>query len=192
MPHFEKMLYDQAQLIEVYANTAKLTGDEFYSRVAGDIIEYVMRDLRHPEGGFYSAEDADSENTEGVKREGAFYVWTNEEIDEIVDGNVGGVACSDVFKFAFGVKENGNVDPYQDPHDELKLKNVLFEANNAAKCAEKFEIGEDEAVRVLQEAKTKLFEFRGKERKRPGLDDKVICSWNGEGTFYVVDFNFLI
>ncbi|ODM94009.1 Spermatogenesis-associated protein 20 [Orchesella cincta] len=179
VPHFEKMLYDNAQLLEAYVSGFKLSGDSQFADIARDIIEYVNRDLSHVEGGFFSAEDADSENKEGLKREGAFYVWKTEEIDTILVGESDGVNVAEVFKFAFGVKEKGNVDPYQDPHDELKEQNVLFEAANAVKCAEKFGVGEEVIKKVLEEAKNKLFAWRNANRKRPGLDDKIIASWNG-------------
>lgn len=179
VPHFEKMLYDQAQLVEAYALTYKLNGNEFYANVTRDIVEYVGRDLSHPEGGFYSGEDADSENAGGAKREGAFYVWTGSELDQLLDGKIAEVSVSELFKYRYGVKENGNVDPYQDPHDELKNQNVLFEANSIAKCAEKFGIPEEGVKTALDGARTKLFEWREQNRKRPGLDDKIIASWNG-------------
>lgn len=205
VPHFEKMLYDQSQLVEVYALAFKMSGNDVFSRIADEIVEYVVRDLRNPEGGFYSAEDADSvgvifylpgfvvckvilkcfifatqvDAITGEKREGAFYVFTGGEVDEIVVGKTSGLENSDVFKFAYGVKQAGNVGAYQDPHDELKEKNVLFIANDVAACADKFSITVEQVEAILRDGREKLFEWRNSNRQRPGLDDKVVCSWNG-------------
>ena len=124
VPHFEKMLYDQAQLAISYLEAYQITGDAQYADVARDIFEYVLRDLTHPEGGFYSAEDADSAADPAQpkeKSEGAFYIWSQQEI---VDA-LGEPRCRD-FCQRFGVKANGNVD--EDPHGEFAGRNILYQA----------------------------------------------------------------
>ncbi|XP_009878504.1 PREDICTED: spermatogenesis-associated protein 20 [Charadrius vociferus] len=132
VPHFEKMLYDQGQLAATYSRAFQISGDEFFADIAQDILLYVSRDLSDQAGGFYSAEDADSypTATSGEKQEGAFCVWAAEEIRALlpdpVEGATEGTTLGDVFMYHYGVKENGNVSPMQDPHQELKGKNVLI------------------------------------------------------------------
>ncbi|KFP32791.1 Spermatogenesis-associated protein 20, partial [Colius striatus] len=131
VPHFEKMLYDQGQLAATYSRAFQISGDEFFADIARDILLYVSRDLSDQAGGFYSAEDADSypTTTSTEKREGAFCVWAAEEIRALlpdpVEGATEGTTLADVFMQHYGVKETGNVSPMQDPHEELKGKNVL-------------------------------------------------------------------
>ncbi|KAG0188817.1 spermatogenesis-associated protein 20 [Apophysomyces sp. BC1034] len=117
VPHFEKMLYDQAQLLSTYVAAHQITKDQSYAYVAKDIIRYIARDLQHPEGAFYSAEDADSLPTPAskTKTEGAFCVWEQSELNQIL-----GPKEAAVFSHYYGVKESGNVNPSQDPHNELK------------------------------------------------------------------------
>ncbi|OXA57131.1 Spermatogenesis-associated protein 20 [Folsomia candida] len=186
VPHFEKMLYDQAQLAVAYSNAYLLTKDEFYTTIVRDILSYVGRDLTHPEeNGIYSAEDADSKfSFDSVeKKEGAFYVFTDSEIEEILGKNKqlsnGKARVADVFRIRYGIKPNGNVDPLSDPHDELKQQNVLFEAMTIPNIAKKFDVSEAEISNVLDEAKTVLFNYRNINRPRPGLDTKFVTSWNG-------------
>ncbi len=174
VPHFEKMLYDQAQLAVSYAEAYQITRNQFLGAVARDILEYVLRDLRAPEGGFYSAEDADSliEHGKPEHGEGAFYVWTAEEIQQIVG------AATEVFHFYFGVEADGNVPAQSDPQGELRGKNILTVAHTLGEVAQKFGKSEEEAAQVLEDAHRKLFEARAR-RPRPGLDDKVLTAWNG-------------
>jgi hypothetical protein len=159
VPHFEKMLYDQAQLAVSYLEAFQITGDQRHAAVARDIFEYVLRDMRDPGGGFYSAEDADSVIDPAhphEKGEGAFYMWTQAEIEQVLGGD------AEWFCRAFGVRPNGNVD--QDPHQEFTGRNILFRAGEVT--------GDFEAARA------KLLEARS-QRIRPHLDDKILTSWNG-------------
>jgi uncharacterized protein YyaL (SSP411 family) len=167
VPHFEKMLYDQAQLIANYTEAWQITGNDFYRHIAKTTAEYVLRDLAAPEGGFFAAEDADSpvSSRHGKTAEGAFYVWTREEILEELGPEAGGVFCE-----AFGVKPDGNVPENADPHGELRGRNILdasFGSGIPRRQAE-----------LLSECSAKLFAKR-LTRPRPHRDEKVIAGWNG-------------
>jgi uncharacterized protein len=158
VPHFEKMLYDNAQLLGLYLDAYLVSGKEAFAAVARDIIRYVLRDMRHPSGGFYSAEDADSEG-----KEGKFYCWTHQELSHLL--------TPEEFKVAtryFGVTEKGNFVDHSDPNP-LPNQNVLSIAHP------KLGPGEES---LLNTAKEKMFAARSK-RVRPHLDDKVLASWNG-------------
>jgi len=159
VPHFEKMLYDQAQLAVCYLEAYQRTADPEFREVARGIFEYVLREMSHPDGGFYSAEDADSaiDPAEPSKKsEGAYYVWTAQEIHALL-----GSPLAERFAEHFGVRDEGNVA--QDPHGEFAGKNIL--AGDP--------ISDDE----LQHAKRILLEARAK-RPKPHRDDKILTSWN--------------
>jgi uncharacterized protein YyaL (SSP411 family) len=162
VPHFEKMLYDQAQLATSYIEAFQVTGQRWLADVAVDILEYVRRDMTDREGGFYSAEDADSPDPEDPShsREGAFYVWTKAEIDAVL-----GPARGETFRKRYGVEEAGNVA--EDPHSEFVGRNILYEA-------ESVEGAEEE----LRESRARLLAVRS-QRPRPHLDNKVLTAWNG-------------
>ncbi len=192
VPHFEKMLYDNAQLIHLYIDAYEMTGNKTFAGVAKASLEYVLRDMTHPDGGFYSAEDADSvyvnldpgfgvrnreidEKTGKKKSEGGFYVWRHDELMHILEE----YHDNDLFKifaFHYGIKSGGNVK--SDPLGEFTEKNILYRARSLAKTAEHFGRNEDEIMRVLAEAKKTLFEIRN-QRPRPHLDDKILVEWNG-------------
>ncbi|XP_010522664.1 PREDICTED: spermatogenesis-associated protein 20 isoform X2 [Tarenaya hassleriana] len=176
VPHFEKMLYDQGQLANVYLDAFSITKDVMYSYVSRDILDYLKREMIGTEGGIFSAEDADSLEFEGAKRkkEGAFYIWTSQEIDDVLGEN------ASLFKEHFYVKKMGNCDlsNRSDPQNEFKGKNVLIERNDMSAMARKFGFSVDKYPEILGECKRKLFDARSK-RSRPHLDDKVIVSWNG-------------
>ncbi len=185
VPHFEKMLYDNAQLAVAYADAFQITSEPLFAKVTRDILDYVRRDMTAPEGGFYSAEDADSEVHGGrvfnpaaglqarpPKAEGAFYVWTRAEIDAALG------ADAEVISFHFGVESHGNAPAGADPHGEFTGKNILIQRHTIEDTARHFERGEDEVARVLAETRCKLFGVRA-ERQRPHLDDKIITAWNG-------------
>ncbi|XP_015920696.1 spermatogenesis-associated protein 20 isoform X2 [Parasteatoda tepidariorum] len=182
VPHFEKMLYDQGQLAVAYLDAYQITKDKFFSDVASDILEYVSRDLRDVNGGFYSAEDADSLPSESSerKKEGAFCVWIESEIREHLSEMVPNtkVTLADVICKYFHVLPEGNVDPYQDPHHELKEKNVLIVKEEEEECAKSLELDVDVFREALLKGKEKLFEIR-QQRPRPHMDDKFVTSWNG-------------
>jgi hypothetical protein len=145
VPHFEKMLYDNSQLARVYLHAWQVTGSQFFRTITEEILDYVVREMLDPDGGFYSTQDADSEGEEGK-----FFVWTPDEIREILGGE------SDTFMAAYGVTRHGN-----------------FEGKNILEF-----VGAVEQRPALAEARRKLSEAREK-RVRPGRDDKVITSWNG-------------
>ncbi|MCC7159519.1 MAG: thioredoxin domain-containing protein, partial [Ignavibacteria bacterium] len=175
VPHFEKMLYDQAQLAVNYIEAFQVTGDKYFGDVAKDILGYVSRVLTSPEGGFYSAEDAESAINAAepkVKEEGAFYVWTKKEIDELLGLD------SEIFCYHFGVNAHGNAPQGSDPHSVFVEKNILYIAHSVSETSNKFEKPTDEVARIIEEGKMILFDVR---EKRPlcHLDDKILTNWNG-------------
>jgi uncharacterized protein YyaL (SSP411 family) len=172
VPHFEKMLYDQAQLAISYLEAFQITRDAQYAAVARDIFSYVQRDLTDPGGAFYSAEDADSAEDPAnprEKREGAFYVWTAGQIRAALGADAG------LFFYRFGVEENGNVE--EDPHGEFRGQNILYQARGLEETPRQFGISPEEARSRLEQSAAKLFEIRAR-RPRPHLDDKILTSWN--------------
>ena len=173
VPHFEKMLYDQAQLANTYLDAYQIARDPFFADVARGILDYVRRDMTGAEGQFYSAEDADSDvpGRPGKHAEGAFYVWTQSETFAVL-----GEQDAAVFNYRYGVAENGNVR--DDPHGEFPGKNVLIVTHTLGETARRFAMSEDMARSVLAEARRRLFEARA-QRPRPHVDDKTIAAWNG-------------
>jgi hypothetical protein len=208
VPHFEKMLYDQAQLAVAYLDAFQILRDphlnplpgqgkadakapvrvEFES-VARDILDYVARDMTSKEGGFFSAEDADSPVVAGIglsavasakagdpghgkTAEGAFYIWTKKEIDDALGD------AADIFDFHYGVQAHGNAPEGSDPHDEFRGKNILIERHTVAETAQRFRKSEEEIAKFLAQSREKLLAIRAK-RPRPHLDDKIIAAWNG-------------
>ena len=177
VPHFEKMLYDQAQLAVAYLDAFQITKDKQYESVARDILDYVARDMTSKEGGFFSAEDADSpvvgiDAPSHKTAEGAFYVWTKKEIDDALGDS------AEVFDFHYGVQAHGNAPEGSDPHDEFRGKNILIERHTIAETARHFKKSEAEIAKVLTQSREKLFAIRA-QRPRPHLDDKIIAAWNG-------------
>ena len=194
VPHFEKMLYDQAQLAVAYLDAYQITQDRQFESVGRDVLDYVARDMTSKEGGFFSAEDADSlvpvaavydrrdeakSTDSGAHRaplpesvEGAFYVWTKKEID----GALGDAA--EVFDFHYGVQSHGNAPEGSDPQDEFRGKNILIERHATAETAQHFRKSEDEIRKSLARSREILMSIRAR-RPRPHLDDKIIAAWNG-------------
>ena len=183
VPHFEKMLYDQAILSRAYLEAYQITKKEFYAQVAREILDYVLRDMTHGQGGFYSAEDADSLDPDAPggltadpsprheKKEGAFYLWRHDEISEIL-----GREDAAIFGYRFGIKPEGNA--LADPHGEFTGKNIIFAAKTIEETAAQFKTGSEDIKKSLERSKIKLFAQR-KSRPRPHLDDKVLTDWNG-------------
>ena len=165
VPHFEKMLYDQAQLAVAYLEGYQLSGREGYASVARGILAYVRRDLGAPEGGFYCAEDADSLLTPGRPEhaEGAFYVWTRAEVEQALAPGEAAVFCKH-----YHVEEAGNAPEGSDPQGEFTGKNILFQRRPAA----------EHIAPLLESARRKLSAIRSL-RPRPHLDDKIVTAWNG-------------
>jgi len=174
VPHFEKMLYDQAQLASAYLDAFQIGQDRQYADVARDILDYVARDLTAKEGGLFSAEDADSlfEHGKPEHGEGAFYVWTEKQIDDALGADAA------VCKFHFGVQPHGNAPEGSDPQDEFRGKNILIERHTIVETAKHFKKSDDEIRQSLMRSREKLLTIRNK-RPRPHLDDKIIAAWNG-------------
>jgi uncharacterized protein len=184
VPHFEKMLYDQAQIAVSYLETYQITKEKFFAEIAEDILHYVSNKLTHKEGGstplfthgFYSAEDAESaiDSTDLTKKEeGAFYVWKKTEIDKLL-----GEENAKIFNFFYGVDERGNAPMGSDPHNVFINKNILYEANTLTAAAKIFDISTDKVYEIIRQGRQILFDAREK-RPLPHLDDKILTSWNG-------------
>jgi uncharacterized protein YyaL (SSP411 family) len=174
VPHFEKMLYDQAQLVISFIEAYQITGDAAYADVARATLNYVLRDMTSPEGGFYSAEDADSaidSDHPHEKGEGAFYIWTKQQIDALI-----GEPAAGWFHYRYGVQEGGNVE--QDPHGEFTGRNILSQVHTLEETAAKFQVDVAAIHEALAAAEEKLLAARA-TRIRPHLDDKVLTAWNG-------------
>ncbi len=174
VPHFEKMLYDQAQIAVSYLEAFQITRDGQYAAAAREVFSYVQRDLTHPDGGFFSAEDADSAVDAAKpreKREGAFYVWSREEIERTLGAHDAHVFCD-----RFGVKAGGNVD--EDPHGEFRGQNILYQSRSMEETAAANGLSVDDARETLRSVAQKLSERRA-TRPRPHLDDKILAGWNG-------------
>ena len=158
VPHFEKMLYDNAQLVPLYLDAGLVSGEERYAQVARDIVDYVLRDMTHPDGGFYSAEDADSEG-----KEGKFYCWTRAELSSLLTPEEFNVAVR-----YYGITEHGNFVDHSDSNP-LPNQNVLSVTDPKLPP-------EDEPL--MESARAKMLAARAK-RVRPHRDDKILASWNG-------------
>ncbi len=158
VPHFEKMLYDNADLARLYVRAWQITANPYYREVAVDTLGYMLRDLVHPGGGFFAAEDADSEGVEGK-----FYVFDHEEFHEVVGPDDGPVAAA-----YFGVSKGGNFEG----------DNILYESATTSAVAERFGTGVEEVESAIGRAKERLLARRS-TRIRPGLDHKIITVWNG-------------
>ncbi len=159
VPHFEKMLYDQALVSKVYLQAYQATGDKKYAATAREIFDYVLRDMTDPEGGFYSAEDADSEGKEGV-----FYVWDTKQIKSILDKDE-----AEIFAAYYSVTDKGNFE------DNKTILNIEI---SIAQLEEKFQKDQTAIMKFLANARSKIFNERAK-RIRPHRDDKIITAWNG-------------
>jgi uncharacterized protein YyaL (SSP411 family) len=165
VPHFEKMLYDQALLAAAYVEAYQATGDEDYARTAREIFAYVLRDMTSPEGAFYAAEDAESEGAEGK-----FYLWTEAEIRETLTAEE-----ADLIVDVFGVEAAGN---FAEPGEEPSGANVLYMPRPPAEVAAERGLAEEELRLGLEAARAKLFRARA-ARVRPRRDDKILADWNG-------------
>ncbi|MGH9582914.1 MAG: thioredoxin domain-containing protein [Bryobacteraceae bacterium] len=172
VPHFEKMLYDQAQLLVACAEAHRITGDERLAKTARGIASYLLRDMTDAEGCFYSAEDADSPDPDDPSHagEGSFYTWKKSEIARLLGRD------SDLFCARYGVEDQGNVE--QDPHGEFSGRNILYEAMSEDEAARGAGIAPGQENSALERARNTLLEARAK-RPRPHLDRKILTSWNG-------------
>jgi hypothetical protein len=158
VPHFEKMLYDNAQLAPLYLAAYQLSGDRFFADIARDTLGYVCREMRDPAGGFYSAQDADSEGAEG-----RFFLWDTAEVRQILGDEAADIVCR-----YWDISEAGNFEGANILHVTLELEQL----------ARMFHRNVDDIQQVLQDSRAKLFAAR-QQRVKPGLDDKVLTAWNG-------------
>jgi uncharacterized protein len=159
VPHFEKMLYDNALLTQLYAELYQISGMESYMQIVESTLEFVIREMTSPEGGFYSAQDADSDGEEGK-----FYVWSRREIVQ----SLGDATIADIFCDYFGITDGGNFEGKNIPSIVTSLKSL----------SQKYGIDPNSIEQIIKNARKKLFEFRDR-RTRPGTDDKILTSWNG-------------
>ena len=158
VPHFEKMLYDNGQLVSIYAQAYKLTKNPMYKKVIEETIDFVERELMSDKSGFYSSLDADSEGEEGK-----FYVWTEEEVDALITNQL----HNEIFKAFYDVSKKGN-------WEHVSILNQVEEYSSLAK---KHNLSQDDIFKILENGKKSLFEKRA-SRERPGTDDKILTSWN--------------
>jgi len=166
VPHFEKMLYDNAQLVSLYSQAFQETMNSYYQTIVEETLAFIERELTSEEGGFYSSLDADSEGVEGK-----FYVWTATELKKILGKN------AHIIIDYYNVTEKGNWE---------NGVNILLKKNNDKVIAEKYKISENQLLLLIQEAKELLLKER-KKRVRPGLDDKILTAWNGLMTKGYID-----
>ncbi|MBT6176915.1 MAG: thioredoxin domain-containing protein [Deltaproteobacteria bacterium] len=164
VPHFEKMLYDNAQLVVAYLEGFQLTGRGDFSRVATETLDYVAREMTFSGGGFYSATDADSPALNGHDEEGLFFTWTPQEIDNVLKDKTQSL----LVKNYYGVTARGNFEG-------RSILNVTQPLDHIARA---LDLSLNEAMDLVDDAKTKLYDVR-LTRKPPILDDKIIASWNG-------------
>jgi uncharacterized protein YyaL (SSP411 family) len=157
-PHFEKMLYDNGQLISLYSRVYQATKTERFKEVVYESIEFVKRELTSPDFGFYAALDADSEGEEGN-----FYIWSEKEVDQILGED------ADIIKKYYNITSEGNWE---------RGKNILYTSNSLDEFALEKGIESEEAQNALARAKKKLLKVRS-DRERPGLDNKILAGWNG-------------
>src|SRR5207248_5871808 len=158
VPHFEKMLYDNALLSRLYLHLFQMTKDHFARRIAQETLDYVVREMTGAGGGFYSSQDADSEGVEGK-----FFVWSREEIIDGLGEHDGNLFCE-----YFDVTERGNFEGM----------NILHVATSLADAAKRLDVSVEELSKVIDEGRRKLFDIR-ERRVKPGRDEKVLTAWNG-------------
>ncbi|MDW3211473.1 MAG: thioredoxin domain-containing protein [Reichenbachiella sp.] len=170
VPHFEKMLYDNAQLISLYSHAYQVFGDEKYAQAVRETITFCNRELSDESGGFYSSLDADSEGEEGK-----FYVWSEEEIDQTLGEH------AKLFKTYYGVSKKGNFEGH----------NILERKTSIVALSEKFDLSESVVKNIISTSKSKMMTVRD-GRVRPGLDDKTLTSWNGLMIIGLVDAYFAL
>ena len=158
VPHFEKMLYDNALLSRLYLHTYLVTGNIFYRRIAEETLDYVVREMVSPEGGFYSTQDADSEGEEGK-----FFTWSSDEVRQLLPPEVAAV-----FQSYYDITPRGNFEG----------KNILHVVQDVQEAADKAQMSREELQARLQQGREILFQAR-EQRVKPGRDEKILTSWNG-------------
>ncbi len=175
VPHYEKMLYDQAQLAMAYLDAWQISKDGTFREVVERIFRYLLDTLRDSGGAFHAAEDADSlpQVDAAEKREGAFWTWEAREISALLTPR-----DAAIFSAAFGVEAQGNARPESDPHGDLENQNTLFRAMHEEELAERFDCSESEIRQRLAVCREILMEVRSR-RPLPHRDDKIVTAWNG-------------
>ena len=163
IPHFEKMLYDNAQLVIAYLEGYQLTRDEEFANVARETLRYLQRDMTSPDGAFYAASDADSLTESGHREEGIFFTWTPQELADTL-----GRERSEIVAHCYGVTERGNFEG----------RSILHREKTTAQLASELKLGEAELNKILQESRELLYQAR-KRRPLPLRDEKILASWNG-------------
>lgn len=177
LPHFEKMLYDQSQLLDVYLDAFLITRDPEMLGAVYDIATYLTSPpMQAEKGGFFSAEDADSypSHSDTEKREGAFYVWSLKEFHDVLGEKEG-----DICARFYGVTADGNVASANDPHDEFISQNVLQITSTPAALAKDLGMPEATITETIKSGRQRLRQYREHHRPHPALDDKIIVCWNG-------------
>jgi uncharacterized protein len=173
VPHFEKMLYDQAQIASILLDVFSITNKKYFLDYTVKTLNYVLKTLTDKNGGFYSAEDAESaieESSPNYKEEGYYYLWEKNQLEKIL-----GKEYSAVFCYMYGIKYEGNT--ISDPHKVFKNKNVLYLENDIYDTSKAFNKSLEEIKRIIEECKNILINKRAK-RPKPNLDDKILTSWN--------------
>jgi uncharacterized protein len=175
IPHYEKMLCDQAQLAHAYLDAWQISQKLLYKQAVESILHYVISTMTDDHGAFHAAEDADSfpSSNSNHKREGAFWTWKSSEISAILDPK-----SAAIFSIAYGIKAEGNARPESDPHKELIGENTLYRVYTDQELAEKFDFSENEIQKNIRESKDKLLQHR-LTRPFPHRDNKMITAWNG-------------
>ncbi len=166
LPHFEKMLYDQAMNSMAYIEAYHITKNEEYAEIAEEVFSYVLRDMKHEKGGFFSAEDADSEGEEGT-----FYIWTEQELFKIL-GEKDGSIISKIYSFS----KTGNF--LDEASGKRNGNNIPYLSESKSILAKKIKVNLDELNKIIESSRKNLFEKR-KERIHPLKDDKILTDWNG-------------
>jgi uncharacterized protein YyaL (SSP411 family) len=171
LPHFEKMLYDQALHVLAYTEAAQITGADRYETTAREVLQYVLRDLQADAGGFYSAEDADSLTADGEREEGAFYVWTTEQVRDVLDDDLAELVID-----VYNLTPEGN---YQEEATGQRTgANILHQTEPLPAIADDLDVEATALRDRLETARQTLYDRR-EQRSRPGLDDKILTDWNG-------------
>ena len=165
VPHFEKMLYDNAEIPRAFLAGYQVTGNERYADVVSGTFEFLQRELQHPDGGFYSTLDARSAGETGEQEEGAFYVWTPDEVRDAVNDDT----AADLFCDRYGVVRGGNFE---------KGQTVLTETTSVDELAEEYDMDPANVESDIEDARQQMFDARS-ERPRPARDEKILAGWNG-------------
>ena len=176
IPHFEKMLYDQAQLSNSYLDAFQITHEDFYSSIAIDTLNFTISEMTSSEGGFYSAIDAESAvdfSNSNLKKEGAYYLWGKSEIDKNLTKEE-----SDIFCYIYGIKEHGNINNSTSIHADFNDENIVYQLHSIEETLNHFDLSKKRVKDLVTSCKSKLL-LKRREHPYPHVDDKILTSWNG-------------